>query len=227
MPGAWEILQMRLNRVLVWIIAPPELKHSRYWCQAYRALQLPPGSPFQYIEGFPYDAARNIGLKQMIDAQFGYIFMWDTDTLPPADVVLRLIETGRDLIGALYTRRGPPFDIVAGNATYDPQGKNIGFKMPPYKQGDIVPVDVVGMGVTLISRRCVQAIMAKHPRPFAWGVDLESIREESGALVPRTSEDFVFCIRAKECGFQPWIHTGLQAQHELLAVATPQGVQMP
>lgn len=226
-PGAWEIMKMRRERVLVCIITPPELKHSRWWCRAFRSLQLPPGSEFKYVEGFPYDAARNIGLKDMIDSQFGHILYWDSDTIPPADVVPRLIETGRDLIGAIYTRRGPPFDIVAGNATYDQTGKHIGFRMPPYERGQIVPVDVLGMGVTLISRRCVQAVMAKHPRPFAWGMDLESIREESGTLIPRTSEDFVYCLRAKECGFQSWAHTGLQAQHELLAVATPQGVSLP
>ena len=220
-------MKARRERVVVCIITPPELKHSRWWCRAFRSLKLPEGSEFRYVEGFPYDAARNIGLKDMIDNQFGYIFFWDSDTLPPEDIVPRLIETGRDLIGGLYTRRGPPFQIVAGNATYDKEGKNIGFNMPPYTQGEIVPVDVLGMGVTLISRRCVQAVMARHPRPFAWGWDLESVREESGALIPRTSEDFVFCLRAKECAFQPWVHTGIQAQHELLAVATPQGVAMP
>ncbi len=227
MPGAWETLKMRRERVLVCIITPQELKHSRWWCYAFRALRLPPLSEFKYVEGFPYDAARNVGLKDMIDNQFGYIAFWDSDILPPADVIPLLIETGRDLIGALYTRRGPPFDIVAGITTYDKEGRHTGFKMPAYQQGEIVPVDVLGMGLTLISRRCVQAVMAKHPRPFAWGMDLESIREESGTLIPRTSEDFVFCLRAREAGFQPWAHTAIQAQHELMAVATLQGVQMP
>ena len=227
MPGAWETMKMRRERVLVCIITPPELKHSRWWCQAYRAMQVPPGSEFKVVEGFPYDAARNVGLKDMVDSQFGYIAFWDSDILPPADVILRLIETGRDLIGAMYTRRGPPFAIVGGRATIDKEGRTISFDMPAYQQGEIVPVDVLGMGITLISRRCVQAVMAKHPRPFAWGVDLESIREENGTLVPRTSEDFNYCLRAKECGFQPWIHTGIQARHELMAVSTPQGVAMP
>lgn len=227
MPGAWEILQMRRNRVLVCIITAPELKHSRWWCRAFRSLQLPTRSEFRYVEGWPYDAARNIGLKNMMDEKFGYIFFWDSDTLPPDDTVTRFIESGRDLIGALYTRRGPPFDPVAGCSTYNQEGRHIGFKMPSYNQGEIVPVDVLGMGATLISRRCVETVMLKYPRPFAWGMDLAEIREADGTLIPRTSEDYVFCLRAKECGFQPWVHTGKQAQHELLAVATPQGVQMP
>lgn len=227
MSGAWEIMKIRRERVLVCIITPPELKHSRWWCRAFRSLQLPTGSEIKYVEGFPYDAARNVGLKDMVDSQFGFIYFWDSDVLPPVDVVPRLIATGRDLIGAIYTRRGPPFQIVAGNATYDKEGNNIGFNMPSYQQGDIVPVDVLGMGATLISRRCVQAVMTRYPRPFAWGVDLTDVREADGTFVPRTSEDYNFCLRSKICGFQPWAHCGVQAQHELLAVATPSGVSLP
>ena len=220
-------MKVRRERVMVCVITPPELKHSRWWCRAFRSLQLPPGSEFKYVEGWPYDAARNIGLKDMLDSQFGAILFWDSDTVPPDGAVPSLLSTGRDLVGALYTRRGPPFAPVAGNASYDKDGKNVGFHMPPYKQGDIIPVDVLGMGFTLISRRCVQAVMAKYPRPFAWGFDLTSVREEDGTLIPRTSEDFNFCMRAKICGFQPWVHCGVQAQHEMMAVSTPQGVQMP
>lgn len=176
------------------------------------------------FDGYLYDISTE---EERFVGGVGGFLLHNSDILPPADTIPRLIETGRDLIGALYTRRGPPFDIVAGRATHDKDGKHTGFKMPPYNQGDIVPVDVLGMGMTLISRRCVQAIMAAHPRPFAWGLDLESVREESGALIPRTSEDFVFCLRSAECGYQPWVHTGITARHELLAVATPGGVAMP
>lgn len=227
MPGGWEILKARRERVLVCIITPPDLKHSRWWCRAFRSLQLPWGSEFKYVEGFPYDAARNIGLKDMIDSQFGHICFWDSDVIPPSDTIPRLIETGRDLIGALYTRRGPPFDVVGGNANYDKDGRHLGFSMPAFTQGEVVPVDVLGMGMTLISRRCVEAVMARYPRPFAWGVDLTEVREADGTMVPRTSEDFNFCLRSKECGFQPWMHSAIQCQHELSAVATAQGVQMP
>jgi len=227
MPGAWEIMKVRRQRVLVVIISPPELRHSRHWCKAFRALQLPPESEISYVEGFPYDAARNIALRVMLDGGFPWVYFWDSDTIPPDDTVLRLIETGRDLIGALYTRRGPPFSPVGGNEVFDPEGRSTGFGMPAHQKGDVVPVQVLGMGATLISRRCVESIMAKYPRPFAWGLDLASIKEEDGSLIPRTSEDYVFCLRAAEVGYQPWIHTGIEARHEFLAMSTPNGPEMP
>lgn len=227
MPGAWEILKVRQHRVLMVTITPPELKVSLQWARMLRALWLPPDSITIDLRGLPFHAARNAALKYALDGGFGSLFFLDSDTVPFPDVVRRLLEAGRDLIGGLYYRRGPPFKPAAGNAGRDQAGELTILDLQPHHPGDIIPVDFLPSGCTLISRRCMEALRAAYPRPFDWGVDIVRVPDGNGGLLPPFSEDFIFSWRCRELGYQPWLHTGVVCAHELSAVATSRGVEVP
>jgi len=191
----------------------------------WRGLDLGKDSGVFDIQGLPYDAARNQGLKWALDGQFGYLYFLDSDTLPPVDIVPKLIATGRDFIGGLYHQRGGAFLPVPGNLVKNEKGEWEKGGLPPHQPGEIIPVDFLGMGSTLISRRCLQAVLDHFPRPFAWGKDIAPVPDEHGGHLPGVSEDYMFCIRAKALGFQPWCHTGMVCQHEMMVVVTDRGVQ--
>ena len=215
MPGSWEILEARRNRVCMAVISRAGYKVSKRWADAYRQLDLPDQSQIVEAQGGPYDASRNAAAKACVDGGFGYLFFLDTDTIPNSDTVMKLIATGRDLIGATYRRRHPPFDIIGATAMLDAKGQIIGVPIKNDRPGEIVPVDFLPTGATLISRRCLEAMFAVFPRPYMWGIDVAPVSDGAGGSLPQVSEDYVFSLRAKTIGYQPWLHTGLWCKHEI------------
>ena len=226
MPSAWEILDIRKSRTLVAIIAPAEHRVSLRWTIMSRQMVLPPGSDLMLITGLPYGPARNQGLKTAMEQGFAYLAFLDTDTLPPIDWVTRLIATQRDLVGCIYHQRFPPFNPTAFIQGTDENGGLQKLPLPAHQRGDIIPVDFLATGSTLYSRRCMESVLAKYPRPFEWGIDIAGIPGDDGIL-PNLSEDFMFSVRARDMGFQPWLATGVEARHEMEVVATSRGMEMP
>ena len=226
MPAAWEILNIRKSRTLVVAITPSDHRVSMRWTIMNRGMALPPGSEFMLVSGMPYGPARNQGLKLAIDGDFGYLAFLDTDTLPPLDWVMRLIATQRDLVGCIYHQRFPPFHATAFLEGVNEHGDVDKLPLPPHQRGDVIPVDFLATGATLYSRRCIEAVRSKHPRPFEWGIDITKIPGDDGPL-PNFSEDYMFSIRARDLGFQPWLATGIEAQHETTVVSTGRGLEMP
>ena len=226
MPSAWENLNTRKGRVLVVSITPSDPKVSMRWAIMNRNMALPPASDYMTVAGLPYGPARNRGLKFAVDGNYGYLAFLDTDTVPPADWVMRLIATKRDLVGCIYHQRFPPFNTTAFMEGKDKQGGVDKLPLPPHNRGDIIPVDFLATGATLYSRACLKAVLAKYPRPFEWGIDIAEIPGDEGML-PHLSEDYMFSIRARDMGYQPWLATGVEARHEMTVVSTAKGLEMP
>ena len=226
MPGAWELQEFAKNRVLLATIVPPDLKVSMEWGMALTMLGLPPGSMPMRPQGMPFGHARNVAVKAALDNGFGWLLFVDADTIPPAGAAATLMAAGRDLIGGLYYRRYPPYEPAAAVARVElvpgpagqPVQKIMRGPLPAYTPGQIIPVDFLPTGLTLISRRCLEAVIAKFPRPYEWQIDID--REG-------LSEDFDYCVKAKSLGFQSWLHTGVIAKHELTAHATERGLVQP
>ena len=226
MPASWDIVKQRNSRLLIATIAPPDLKVSMAWAAALRDLQIPPGSDFMKVLGLPFDAARNHAAKSAVEGGYGGLLYVDSDTVVPPNLATGLLAAGRDVIGAMYFRRFPPFAPAACMLQVMPDGKLQPGPLPPYKPGDILPVDFLPTGATYYSRRCLQAMFANFPRPFIWGVDVAPVMDERGQPLFPFSEDFIFSFRAKTLGFQSWLHCGILCRHEFMAVATDKGVEM-
>lgn len=225
MSGAWEILEARRKRALVVVITPPDPKVTLRWANMLRKTALPTAEcQWMFTGGMPYGPARNQALVTALEGGFNWLAFLDSDTLPPPNWILKLMETQRDFVSALYHHKDAPYYPVAKNFRIV-EGKLEVLQLQPFAQGEIIPVDFLPTGALLISRRCMEAVRRKYPRPFEWGLDVARVPGDNG-LLPSVSEDYMYSLRAKELGFQPWLHTGIVAAHELPAIATAKGIEV-
>ena len=223
MTGSWEVMRAREGRVLIATITPPDYKVSFAWANAMRELEQPPGSDFLRVSGLPFGPARNQAVVTALNGGYGYLLFVDADTIPPKNMLTQLLASGRDFVGGLYFQRFPPFmpAVFMARQSVDDKGVSRVDKapLPPYNPGEIIQVDFLPTGATLMSRRCLQAVMARFPKPYEWSVDID---RPGGGL----SEDYDFCLKATSLGFRPWLHTGLVCRHEILMAIGARGPEV-
>ncbi len=150
-------------------------------------LSLPGAVEFVVHAGSVLHAQRNA----IVDAMRGeWLLFVDDDMVLPGDALLRLLAHGRDIVGGLCFRRVPPYAPCI--ARWD------GERMRPLAEptGGLTPVDGIGMGLTLIRRRVFEALGGGG---FAF----------RGGL----SEDFSFCLAAREAGFDIFCDPAVQPGH--------------
>ncbi len=209
MPGAWELPR---NEVLVAILTR-ELTTTA-WAKSHREMQLPPGHGIIYPAGMPFDHARNSACQAMLQNGFEYLYFVDDDVQVPPNAYEILKSNRLDIISGLYYRRIEPIAPVAILRT--PQGNTW---LPQWQYGQIIPVDYVGAGCLLLHRR----VLAKMSPPwFEWMCDHADVPQEE-----RTSEDFTFCRKAKNMGFNVYVDTRVQCVHGGLSRVAVDGSMKP
>lgn len=170
----------------------------------FRNIAMPPASGIKFQSGAPYDVMRNLACEDALRGGFQWIFFLDDDVITPPDVVARLMSHGADVISGLYYRRQEPICPVAmtmvnGKATW------VTTWDPP---NSVVEVDLVGAGCLLIHRRVLQAIGTHW---FEW--EIGKRQEDRPKDRQAMSEDFAFCIKAKQAGFKVYLDTSIACDH--------------
>ena len=232
MPSAWEIMAARRRRVLISTIYPADGRVTMDWASSVARLQHEPDWPVVNPSGLPYDSARNVAARLCLNEGIAYLFFLDSDVLAPPDIIYRLLATGRDLVSALYFKRGDNYPPSAATLVQTPEDKEHPVKvgpLPKFNYGDIIPVDFLPAGALLISRRCLEDVAKAFVHPFEWGLDqgFGPFMGPDGQLLPPWSEDYMFSMRAKSLGFQPWLHTGIVCHHEMAGWVGIRGLQAP
>ena len=173
-----------------------------------------------FVKGKPVAQARNEIAAYAVEQGAKYVYFRDDDVLSPHNSLPQLaalIETEKferryvedgenkttdvscDIVSGMYwSKQQPPFPLIFR----DPGGGSYW----EWELGEVVQCVAVGMGLTLIKTEIFEAL---EPPWF------ETIKEQvpSGGKVGMT-EDFYFCLKAVQAGFQVWCDTGLQAAHQ-------------
>ena len=173
-----------------------------------------------WIKGKPVAAARNEVVTYAIENGAKFIFFRDDDVLAPHNSLPQLaalietkpfernyVEDGEnkttevscDIVAGMYwSKQQPPHPLIFR----DPGGGSYW----EWELGEVVQCVAVGMGLTLIKTSVFEAM---EPPWF------ETIKEQTpeGGRVGMT-EDFYFCLKAIQAGFQVWCDAGLQAAHQ-------------
>jgi hypothetical protein len=151
--------------------------------------------------------ARNDGVEHARNFKADFIFFLDSDMLFPPTALFRLLLHRKDIVGATYTKRVAPFEILGTQLA----------EQPAVPSGDLLEMQRIPTGCLLIK----MSVFDQLSKPY--------FRFETNANGAIVGEDYVFCDRAREAGFQIWCdavmsreigHIG-QAVHRLPDAALP------
>lgn len=193
MPGVWELERQNLVQVAILHVETATVA----WAFGLRNLIIP-GPSILPIAGMPYDHARNTACKIALERGCPWLFFLDSDVVPPADAILRLLSRNKPIISGVYCRRSPPH----GLPVFIKDGKWGG----GWRDNALVEADVVGAGCLLIHRSVLETLPpldeARGKRWFDW-------RSDMGGM----SEDFEFCNAARRAGHKIVVDTSVQCRH--------------
>lgn len=149
------------------------------------------------------DAMRDRVLVNALAEGFSHVLFLDADMVWPTDVLERMLRHhSAGIVGGLYCLKGPPYSPVAlADIAREIDGVTHYLYQTDYGQ-DLIAVNVLGMGCTLVPTSVCAAIGA---RPWF-------TYEDDADGWPRVSEDVPFCRRAKAAGipilFDPTVKCG-------------------
>lgn len=153
--------------------------------------------------------ARNALVRSALAEDADYILWIDADMIFPPDALLRLLKHNRDIIGADYRRRVPPFGKI-GLSIYpdDPKGLPMfkGEKGATQKTG-LVERAILGLGLLLVRAEVYRAL------PTPWFARIYR-PEQATADNPDgfSTEDSYFCQVARMNDYRIWCDLDLTAQ---------------
>jgi hypothetical protein len=126
--------------------------------------------------------ARNNGVELAKKYGADFLLFLDSDMLFPPTALFRLLLHGKDIVGATYTKRVAPFEILGTKLAEQPLNSS----------GDLLEMRRIPTGCLLINMQ----VFDKLSKPY--------FRFETDANGDIVGEDYVFCDRAREAGFRIW-----------------------
>ena len=145
----------------------------------------------------PLDKSRNDMVAKFLclHPDASYLLFLDSDMVFPRDALIRLYQHEAPIVGALYFQKYPPFFPVAGCRIAREKTKAIHL-LVQWQEGQLFPVDALGLGFTLIRRDVFQKI------EYPWFEFKE------------LSEDFEFMYKAQKAGFKVLLDSSILCLHK-------------
>jgi hypothetical protein len=149
------------------------------------------------------------------NTEYEYLFFLDSDIGFDPNDVLKLLSHKKDIVSGAYPMKSIPLEW---NFSLSQNGK---------RENDLVAIDRIGIGFTLIHRNVFESLIKKY------GEELKFMPKESKNEVLTIEElnnsyhffselkyqntylpeDLSFFERAKNCGFQPWMDVSINLSH--------------
>lgn len=161
---------------------------------------------FNWYTTFPrVDALRDAAVDHARAEGFSHLLFLDADMIWPTDVLERMLRHhSAGIVGGLYVMRHPPYAPVALRDRFRADGSQVDqFYHALIEGADLIPVDVLGMGCTLIP---LDIIDRMGPRPW-----FEYRDDDAGW--PVVTEDVPFCLKAKDVGAAVWLDPTVRCGH--------------
>jgi hypothetical protein len=139
-----------------------------------------------------FDVARNTVAQVACNSDADAVFWCDSDVILPTHAIAQLAGRSLDFITGIYFQRMPPhFPLIA---SFNEALKTFQWLMR-WPEAVVAPIDGCGFGCVLTSTKLLREI----------GGDWFTYR--------KYSEDFDFCMKAKEKGFPPHVDTTILCGH--------------
>ena len=140
------------------------------------------------------------------------VILLDDDIIWSPDDVLKLVESGEDIIAGCYPTINPDYYPIVVNLDDEYFLKHGNYQFLTRQDldaydGQIIDIDYTGMGFCCMTGKFLNSGDIKYP----WfQVPLKTI----GHVTDLEGEDKNFFVKAKEAGWKPKIHTGIRLGHE-------------
>jgi hypothetical protein len=222
-----EIIRTEMDTARVICLAVPTFGTVSYEWHSYRMQHRAPmnRSVFQTaIIGQEVGDARNVLVDQALRYTHSqgwttsHIFFVDDDCLIPPDALTRLLSHKLPIVSGLYyAKTDTPQPLMLNDS--------LGGLVQEWEPGALVPVDVHGMGCTLIEMQVFRDLIATGTietgyfngrdiyRFFATTRDARLVDERGTPTIYNETEDAYFLKRAKAIGYQPTVDTGTFCWH--------------
>lgn len=148
--------------------------------------------------------ARNVAVHQFLKSGMDILVTFDSDQHAEPDVFRALAESPHPIAAAPVPKRT---ELAKGAQKWNfmcETGEQV-------REGDFLRVAAVGAGCMAIKRevlftmaernRCFMA--GSEPVPELYARDFTNV---SRLFPEQISEDYSFCLRARACGFAPWLY---------------------
>ncbi len=140
---------------------------------------------------------RNTLVEQAAELGCEWLLFLDSDLLFPRDTIARLLAHGKDIVGATYCKRVPPYEVL---------GRTLSGERLEAASG-LVEVAGLPTGCLLVRRSVFDALRRPYFRtPAHEDGDVE------GMPAHIEGEDYYFCRVAREAGFSVWLDVDLTMQ---------------
>lgn len=143
------------------------------------------------------DDMRNAAIHEILkDSSFSHALFLDTDHFHHPETVPKLLSHNKPIVSGLSFRRSEPYDpimFVKDNRRF----KNI----TEWQDGELLEVDVIGAASLLVDVEVLKKMKAPYFQmnyPYMDGV---------------VSEDFAFCLKAQELGYEVYCDTSCVNSH--------------
>ena len=166
-----------------------ELTRYALSMQCINSLKAPPGSGLSWFTGVLIAKSINLSFQTVIDnPKFQWAWLMGDDHIFDPEILLRLLDRGKDIVVPLCLNRLPPFDPTVVDHTY----KRMKYleELPTSGLYKLKENETCGDAGMLVSR---QALEKLGPVWYE--------RKKSGA---HSAEDQEFIAKVKENGFDIW-----------------------
>jgi hypothetical protein len=140
---------------------------------------------------------RNALVDQAALVNAEWILFLDSDLLFPRDAIARLLAHDKDIVGATYCKRVPPYEVLGRTLDGDRLEAATG----------LVEVSGLPTGCLLIRRSVFEQLEKPYFRTPA-----HADNEIPGLPAHIEGEDYYFCRVAREAGFSVWLDVDLTMQ---------------
>jgi hypothetical protein len=149
------------------------------------------------------DTARDLAVARFLESKADHLFFIDADLGWPDDAVARLIAHDKDVVGGAYPIKHDErlYPVICGED----------------KQDGLISATGLPGGFLCIKRRVLETIASSvphyHKAMGARVMDVPAVfaREFIGSQM--IGEDFMFCRRAREAGFELWLDPDISFSH--------------
>jgi hypothetical protein len=163
------------------------------------------------VEGNNVPAQRNDLVRQFLNTGRQWLYMCDTDTVFAPNVVSRLIgkttPTRRIITGLVYCDGRPPHPMMYERIADTAAGIGMFQSIAEWEPESLVKIDATGGGSLLVHRDVYLEMEKRRPEPAATWF------EYSIMAGMQLGEDFTFCIRAEDAGFEIYADTSTRVGH--------------